>query len=142
MKVKFINKNPFAIIGVFLLMFMCAPLVDMCNGMESSMYKDVKNAKSFERWFECMKYIDKYPNGEHIEEVSKIFYEELKKEGNIYNIYIYGEKYSSIPLGEKLKELAYEVAVEKNTQYAWRKYIEVADSEHIKDAEERLLIAK
>ena len=102
------------------------------------MYKNIKNAQDYDRWYECMKYLDKYPTGEHSEEVSDIMYQELEQDGRIGYIYGFGEKYSNIPLGNKLKELSYNIAFRRNDYLGWEEYIKNAHTSDLKDAIEKL----
>ena len=108
--------------------------MDIYSESEGSMYRDVKKSKDFDRWYECTKYLAKYPNSKHSEEVSDIFYIEMQKEGQVDRIYKYGLRYSNIPLGRRLKDLAYELAIKQNKSFVWDQYIEVAEPEDINNA--------
>ena len=134
MRFKIIPKSGCAILSSLLFIGLCLVGVDGCNNMESSMYKDVKNAQDYDRWYECMKYLDKYPTGEHSEEVSDIMYQELEQDGRIGYIYGFGEKYSNIPLGNKLKELSYNIAFRRNDYLGWEEYIKNEHTSDLNDA--------
>lgn len=138
MKIKIVPKSGCAILGAMLLICLTLPFIDACNGMESTMYSEVKKAQDFDRWYECEKYLDKHPNGEHSLEVQNIFYEELEKDGRIDHIYKVGQRYSHLPSGRKYKDLAYKIALQRDTYTSWMEYLEVAETEDIKDAQERL----
>lgn len=72
MEIKIIRKSGCAIICSLCFIALCMPFIDIHNDMESTMYSDVKEAKEYEIDYECMKYLDKHPNGEHSQEVSDI----------------------------------------------------------------------
>lgn len=112
MEIKIIRKSGCAIICSLCFIALCMPFIDIHNDMESTMYSDVKEAKEYEIDYECMKYLDKHPNGEHSQEVSDILLSKMKKDGDVVRTYKLGRRYTS--------------------------YIEVCDSIDIKDARERL----
>lgn len=138
MRFKIIPKSGCAILFSLLFIGLCLAGVDGCNNMESSMYQEVRNAQDYDRWYECMKYLDKYPTGEHSAEISDIMYQELEKDGRIGYVYGFGEKYSNIPLGNRLKNLSYILAVRRNDYNGWEEYIEKADASNLRDAKEKL----
>ena len=134
MEIKILPKSCLGVLLGFVGMILTVIIIATCSESEGSMYDEVINAKDFDKWYECSKYLDKHPTGKHVNEVSQIFLEELKKDGRIDWIYKYGVHYSHLPIGRKIKDLAYELAVTKNTFEDWQSYIEVADSVDIKDA--------
>lgn len=138
MRFKILPKSGCAILFSLIFIGFCLIGVDGCNNMESSMYKEVMKAQDYDRWYECMKYLDKYPTGEHISEISDIMYQELEKDGRIGYIYGFGEKYSNIPLGNRLKELSYNIATRRNDYIGWEEYIEAVDPIDLRDAIEKL----
>ena len=77
MEIKIIRKSGCAIICSLCFIALCMPFIDIHNDMESTMYSDVKEAKEYEIDYECMKYLDKHPNGEHSQEVSDILLSNL-----------------------------------------------------------------
>lgn len=137
-KIKIIRKSGCAIICSLCFIALCMPFIDIHNDMESTMYSDVKEAKEYEIDYECMKYLDKHPNGEHSQEVSDILLSKMKKDGDVVRTYKFGRRYTSLKVGTELKELAYKIAETKNDYFSWSQYIEVCDSIDIKDARERL----
>ena len=132
----YMRKSPLGVLIGFVGMLIMVAIMATCSESESSMYSDVKNSKDYGRWYECTKYLDKYPNSKHSKEVSDIFYIEMKKEGKVDRIYKYGQKYSDLPIGRRLKDLAYELAILQNNSIIWDKYIEVAEPEDINNAYE------
>lgn len=137
-KIKIIHKSGCAIICSLCFIALCMLFIDIYNGMESTMYSDVKEAKEYEIDYECMKYLNKHPNGKHSQEVSDILLSKVEKDGDVVRAYKLGCRYSSLEVGKELKELAYKIAETKNDYYSWSQYIEVCDSIDIKDAHERL----
>ena len=87
------------------------------DASESTMYSDVKEAKEYEIDYECMKYLDKHPNGEHSQEVSDILLSKMKKDGDVVRTYKLGRRYTSLKVGTELKELAYKIAETKKDYY-------------------------
>lgn len=139
MKIKILRKNGCAILVVMCLIGLFLPFVDVYNGMESSMYSDVKKAAEYEIDYECMKYLDKYPQGEYAKEVSDILLHKMEKDGDIKRTYKMGLRYTSLEVGKDLKELAYKIAETKNDYYSWSQYIEVCDVEDMRDAQEKII---
>lgn len=138
MKVKIIYPSFTGLFIAIVIIFIGLLCADGYNNMESTKYSNVKNCKDFEKWYESMNYLDAFPQGEHAEEVSKIFYEAAKSDGRIKWIYGCGEHFSNIPLGEELKNLSYQLALERNNFESWEEYLETADSAHIYEAQNKL----
>ena len=102
MEIKIIRKSGCAIICSLCFIALCMPFIDIHNDMESTMYSDVKEAKEYEIDYECMKYLDKHPNGEHSQEVSDILLSKMKKDGDVVRTYKLGRRYTSLKVGTEL----------------------------------------
>ena len=96
MEIKIIRKSGCAIICSLCFIALCMPFIDIHNDMESTMYSDVKEAKEYEIDYECMKYLDKHPNGEHSQGVSDILLSKMKKDGDVVRTYKLGRRYTEI----------------------------------------------
>lgn len=104
-KIKIIPKSGCAILCSLCFIAICMPFVDMHNGSESTMYSDIKEAKEYEIDYQCMKYLDKHPQGQHYQEVSDILLSKMKKDGDIARTYKLGVRYTSMEVGKELKKL-------------------------------------
>jgi hypothetical protein len=80
MEIKVVHPELKDILIGMALVFLFGVGVSVYDDLESTRYRAARDAESYDVIFECEKYIEKFPEGEHIDEVADIYIAYLKEE--------------------------------------------------------------
>lgn len=131
---RFIGQIMF--IGVLFLITLC---VKTCNNSQWGMMRE---AREHNDAYNYLSYLDKYPNGDYIDEAIDSVMSIIKqdKAHDLSYIYNCAKKIHAVNYnkGFELKNYVYNMTLADGSEQAWQRYLAIVDDEDKRDAEEQL----
>ena len=135
------EKSCLAQLVAMVLIFLSLVIVDQCNHSESAL---INNARKNGIIGDYLTYIQEKPNGKYIDEALDSIYSIT-----INDSYIMSEFQSTYKMANKfpikgsrieapIKKFIYDNLLKANSEYYWKQYIEIADTNDLFDSKEQL----
>ncbi len=135
------GKSCLAQFVAMVIIFLSFFIVDQCNHTESALIKDARKGGRVGAY---LNYIRENPNGKYIDEALDSIYSITINESyalvNLQSTYKMANKFpiKGSRIETPIKKFIYDNLLKANSEYYWKQYIEIADTNDIFDSKEQL----